>query len=156
MCIGSIKCNKGLQGGSRRQQPRQRRQGKGEDLTAGVEVSGPAPKECTADAVLELKHMIHICYQQRIDNSDLSQSQHIQSSLPHPFMVGFCSHQFTAEIQEVNCAEEKTWQLLLLRPLNSTPSSTTVTNLPSLSHHCQKAAIFIHISVHSLFVALNE
>lgn len=29
---------------------------------AGVEISGPAQKECTVDAVLELKHMIHTCY----------------------------------------------------------------------------------------------
>lgn len=60
----------------------------------GVEVSGPAQKECTVDAMLELKHMIHVhtCYQQRIENSDVSQSQHTQSSFLHPFMVGFSSH----------------------------------------------------------------
>lgn len=61
---------------------------------AGMETSGQAQVECTVNAVLELKHPTHIhtCYQNRIGNSDVFQSQHIQSSLPHPFIVGLSSY----------------------------------------------------------------
>lgn len=94
--MAPLKGNKGLQGGeqdaaAQAVMPRQR-----EDSAwdAGVEISGPAQMECTVNAVLELKHMTHIhtCYQHRIGNSDVSQSQHTQSSLSLPFIVGFSSY----------------------------------------------------------------
>lgn len=53
-------------------------------------------------------------------------------------------------------AEERAWQLFLLRPLNPAPEKATVATAPSLPCHCQKAAIFMHISVHSSSVVSHE
>lgn len=99
-----------------------------------VEVSGPAQKECTVDAVLELKHMIHVhtTYQQRTVMYLRASTYKAASSTPS----WWDSAAITAEIQEVKCAEEQARQSLLLKPPNSVRSSSTVLNLSSLSHHC--------------------
>lgn len=85
--LTALKGNEGLQGGSRRQQYRQRCQGKRKTHGHGMQewrVSGPAQNDHTVAAALELKHTthIHMCYQHREGNSDISQSQPIQSRLP--------------------------------------------------------------------------